>query len=187
MSGSWTQKGWDRFGRWPLQLWGGKIILAEGIHDCGGRAMPLLNCTLAFALQLRKSTENFSQCSWIVSTLLVPTWPSFWDSLCWPAEHQCTLVTHGWLQSALALGRHKCLPSFWTKGFPHQLTLSQNSQSVLLCDWRRMESPNPHEFACYQRTKVCQSQCEDIWIVTLVASGCGRRQWTSRSDMCSPA
>jgi hypothetical protein len=34
---------------------------------------------------------------------------------CWPAEHQSTSVTRGWLQSAL--GRHKCLPSCRAKGF----------------------------------------------------------------------
>jgi hypothetical protein len=40
-------------------LWG--IILAEGLHDWGMRAVPLFSYTLAFALQLRKSTENLSQ------------------------------------------------------------------------------------------------------------------------------
>jgi hypothetical protein len=35
--------------------WGG-IILAYGLHDWGRRAVPLLNYTLEFALQLRKST-----------------------------------------------------------------------------------------------------------------------------------
>jgi hypothetical protein len=28
-----------------------------------------------------------------------------------------------------------------------------------------MESPNPREFACYQRTKVRWQQCEGTWIV----------------------
>jgi hypothetical protein len=35
--------------------------LAEGLHDWGMRAVPLFSYTLAFALQLRKSTENLSQ------------------------------------------------------------------------------------------------------------------------------
>jgi hypothetical protein len=34
-------------------------------------------------------------------------------------------------------------------GSPHQPTLSRNSQSALWCGRRRMESPNPREFACY--------------------------------------
>jgi hypothetical protein len=34
--------------------WG--VNLAEGLHDWGRRAVPLLNYNLAFALQLRKST-----------------------------------------------------------------------------------------------------------------------------------
>jgi hypothetical protein len=38
----------------------GEITSAEGLHDWGRRAVPLLNYTLALALQLRKSTENLS-------------------------------------------------------------------------------------------------------------------------------
>jgi hypothetical protein len=40
-------------------------------------ALPLLNYTLAFALQLRKSTENLSKCSRVVRLLLSPTWLLF--------------------------------------------------------------------------------------------------------------
>jgi hypothetical protein len=39
----------------------GEITSAEGLHDRGRRAVPLLSYTLAFALQLRKITENLSQ------------------------------------------------------------------------------------------------------------------------------
>jgi hypothetical protein len=46
--------------------WGGGITLAEGLHDWGRRAVLLLNYTLSFALQLRKSTESISQCSRVV-------------------------------------------------------------------------------------------------------------------------
>jgi hypothetical protein len=34
------------------------ITLAEGLHDWGRQAIPLLNYTLAFALQLRKSINT---------------------------------------------------------------------------------------------------------------------------------
>jgi hypothetical protein len=44
----------------------GKITLAEGLHVWGRRAESLLNYTLAFALQLRKSTQNLSQGSRVV-------------------------------------------------------------------------------------------------------------------------
>jgi hypothetical protein len=44
-----------------LMASGGEIILAESRHDLGRRAVSLLNYILAFALQLRKSTENLSQ------------------------------------------------------------------------------------------------------------------------------
>jgi hypothetical protein len=43
MSGSRTQKGWEL----------GAITLAEDLHDWGRRTVPLFNCTLEFALQLR--------------------------------------------------------------------------------------------------------------------------------------
>jgi hypothetical protein len=36
------------------------------------------------------------------------------------------------------------------RGSPHQLTLSRNSQSVLSSGRRKVESPNPREFDCYQ-------------------------------------
>jgi hypothetical protein len=116
LSGGWTQKCLDRFGWWPLRL-RGEITSAEGLHDWGRRAVLLLNYTLAFSLQLRKSTENLSQGSRVVGdcSLRCPSRP-FRDSLGWPAEHQTTLVTRGWLQSAL--GRHRCFPSCQTKGFP---------------------------------------------------------------------
>jgi hypothetical protein len=62
MSGSWTQRDGMALAE---GLWGG-IILAEGLHDWGMRAVPLFSYTLAFALHLRKSTENLSQGSRIV-------------------------------------------------------------------------------------------------------------------------
>jgi hypothetical protein len=34
------------------------ITLAEGLHDWGRQAVPLLNYILAFTLQLTESTEN---------------------------------------------------------------------------------------------------------------------------------
>jgi hypothetical protein len=45
---------------------GGEITSAECLHDWGRRAVPLFDYTLAFALQLRKSTENLSQGSRVV-------------------------------------------------------------------------------------------------------------------------
>jgi hypothetical protein len=116
---------------WSLWLmasatWG-KITSAEGLNDWGKRAVPLLNYTLAFTLQLRKSTENLSQGSRVVGdySLCRLGW-LLMDSLGWSAEYQSTSVTRGWLQSAL--GRHRCLPSCRTKGFP----ASANFESKLL-------------------------------------------------------
>jgi hypothetical protein len=51
---------------------GGGITLTEGLHDWERRAVALLNYTLAFALQRRKSMENLSQ-----GSRVAPTWLSF--------------------------------------------------------------------------------------------------------------
>jgi hypothetical protein len=77
--------------------------------------------------------------SWRI--LVAPTWSFFRDSLGWPAKHQPSSVTRGWLQTSL--GRHKCLPSCRTKRFSALATLNRNSQSVLWCGRRKTESPNP--------------------------------------------
>jgi hypothetical protein len=44
----------------------GEITSAEGLRDWWWRTVPLLNYTLEFVLQLRKSTENLSQVSRVV-------------------------------------------------------------------------------------------------------------------------
>jgi hypothetical protein len=36
-----------------------EIALVDDLHNWGGQAMPLLNHTPAFAIQLRRGTENF--------------------------------------------------------------------------------------------------------------------------------
>jgi hypothetical protein len=79
-------------------LEGGGIILAEGLHEWGWRVVPLLNYTLAFALQLRKSTENLSQGSREVGDYSLRRLGRlffFRNSLGWPAEHQSASVTRG--------------------------------------------------------------------------------------------
>jgi hypothetical protein len=61
MSGSWTQRDGIALAEGLSDFGGGGIISAEGFHDWGMRAVPLFSYTLAFALQLRNSTENLSQ------------------------------------------------------------------------------------------------------------------------------
>jgi hypothetical protein len=106
MSGSWTQKGWNRFGWWPLWL-GKENILAEGLHDWGRWTVPFFNQTLAFALHWGKARKTSVRVAEMLETTRCADLA---------VEHQSSLVTHGWLQSAL--GRHKCLPSCRTRGFP---------------------------------------------------------------------
>jgi hypothetical protein len=45
-----------------------EITLAEGLHDRGRGAVPLLNYALVFALQLRKITGNLSQVAELLET-----------------------------------------------------------------------------------------------------------------------
>jgi hypothetical protein len=95
---------------------GRKITLAKDLHDWGRWAVFLLNYTLAFALQLKKSTENLNQGSRVVKTTRCADQTVFRNSFGRPAVHQFTSVTRVGLQSAL--GQHKCLPSCRCKGFP---------------------------------------------------------------------
>jgi hypothetical protein len=98
LSVSWSQNCWDHYGWWPLLLGKGEITVAEGLHVWGRQAMPLLNFTLAFTLQLRKRMENLS---WVIQVvkdcLLRQLGCLLRGSLDWPAEHQFTSVTHGGL------------------------------------------------------------------------------------------
>jgi hypothetical protein len=87
--------------------------------------VPLLNYALAFALQLRKSTENLRAAEQPQDYSLRQLGCLLRDSLGWAAARQFNSVTGG-LQSAL--GRRKCLPSCRTKGFP----ASANCESKLL-------------------------------------------------------
>jgi hypothetical protein len=112
-TGVWTQKYCDLFGWWPLRLVGKSLQLRA---PWLGKACPFLNYTLAFALQLRKITDNHSQSGRVVGdySLRRLGW-LLMEGFGWPAENQSTSVSRGWLQSAL--GRQKCLPSCRTKGF----------------------------------------------------------------------
>jgi hypothetical protein len=86
----------------PRSVW---IAIADGLCDLGeirfgrtppslGKAgVPLLNYTLAFALQLRKSTENLSQGSRVVGDYsLRRVGRLFRDSLGWSCFPAQTLV-----------------------------------------------------------------------------------------------
>jgi hypothetical protein len=68
-------------------------------------------------LTAEENTENIGQGSRVVWHYSLRRLDRlFRDSIGWPAEHQSTSVTRGWLQSALR--RHKCLSSCRSKGFP---------------------------------------------------------------------
>jgi hypothetical protein len=107
----------------------GEITLTEGLHDWGRRAVPLLNYILAFALQLRKSTENLRQESRLnircadLAVFLGTASAGLLNII-----HLC----YTWVIQS-ALGRHKCLLSYRTKGFPASASFeSQLSVSALM-------------------------------------------------------
>jgi hypothetical protein len=57
---------------------GGGVALAESLHGWEKKSVSLLNYTVAFALQLKKSTENLSHGNRVVKTALAAaTWLSF--------------------------------------------------------------------------------------------------------------
>jgi hypothetical protein len=100
-------------------LWG--IILAEGLHDWGMRAVPLFSYTLAFALQLRKSTENLSQGSRLVFRLVFASTatrtsetPVYLYQTTYMTQYPTTLS----YSSLLAFSRQDSLLSTYTPVFP---------------------------------------------------------------------
>lgn len=77
-------------------IWGEReVILTEHLMNRGRRDMSVLNYTLRFAWQLGKSTESVSG----TAPLRRHGCP-LKSSLDWPAEHQSSSVTRGWLQTA---------------------------------------------------------------------------------------
>jgi hypothetical protein len=117
------------------------VAFTEGQRDLGGsfrlkasvmrrRAVPLLNYALAFALQLRKNTENPSHGSRPATGLLVaPTWLSF-EGLprlgCWTSAHPG--FPGDFSQPSVGTGAFRVAV---LRGSPHQPTSSRNSLSVL--------------------------------------------------------
>jgi hypothetical protein len=119
-------------GLWDF--WGGGargITSADGFRDWGGEPFPLLNYTLVFALQLRKSTENLSQSSRIATGLLVgPTWLSFEGQprlACCTSVHVC--YPEDFSQPSIGTSAFQ-VPGL--RGSPHQLTSSRKSVSALI-------------------------------------------------------
>jgi hypothetical protein len=147
--------------------------------------MHLLNYTLEYALQLRRSMENLILGSWVIGCYsLCQLGHLFRDSLDWPAEDQSSLDARRWLQSAL--GQHKGLPSSWTKKFPASANSELKFSGSALVWLLKNIAPKSPRNACHQQTKIHKMQCKNIWTATLAASGCGCEQWTSRLDMHNP-
>jgi hypothetical protein len=100
------------------------------------RAVPrLLSYTLAFALQLRKITKNFS----------------FFDRAALGATTDCNLQ-HSWLglhMGQVTHGQRKYLQSCRTKGFPASADFESKLSVRAMMWWAKTELPNPRQFACY--------------------------------------
>jgi hypothetical protein len=127
---------------------GGEITLAEGLHDWGRRAVSLLNYTLEFALQLRKSTEKLSQGSRVVGDYSLRRL----GRLLGTASAGLLNISPPWFpvgDFSQPLVGASVFQVAELRGSPHKLAWSRNSQSVLWCGRRRMEAPNPRKFACY--------------------------------------
>jgi hypothetical protein len=147
MSGSWIQKGWDRFDWWTLRLGGGGTFWRRPSWlGLAGRApfdsYPDICHTTKENHERPQSRQTSSQ-----KLLVASTWLPFSGA-----------ASTGVLSISpprLPVGDFS-QPLFGTSAFqvtelrgsPHQLSSSQNSQIVLWCGWRRVESPNPREFAC---------------------------------------
>jgi hypothetical protein len=109
MPGSWIQS-WTRFGWRPVRHLWVSLRLKASMIGCR-RTVPL-----AFALQLRKCTENLSQVADQCCLLHVASiWPPCRIGLDWPAVHPSSADDREGLQTAL--GRSRCFASWRTKGF----------------------------------------------------------------------
>jgi hypothetical protein len=107
----------------------GGITSAEGLRDGGGWTCPFSHYALAFALQVRKSTENLSQGSRAArGQLVAQTWLSF-EGLhrlsCWTSDHKG--FTSDFSQPTVGTGAFGVAA---IRRSPHQLTTSQNSRSM---------------------------------------------------------
>jgi hypothetical protein len=136
MCGNGNQRGWIHFGRWPLRL-ERKVVLVYDLHDWKRRVAPLLNYTLAFALQLRKSGWNLSQnnredCDYSLRRLDRVFGTASTD---WPAEYQSTSVTRGEFQSPLGTS---VFQDAELRTSLHQLTLSRNCQCSRVVGGKRI-------------------------------------------------
>jgi hypothetical protein len=160
--------------------------LVEGLHVLGRQAVSLLNCTPPFGVKLRKSKENFTRGSSVVKRYSLSRFGCISrDSLSMPARHLFISVTCGGLQSAL--GRHKCFPSYRTKGFP-ALSNFQSKLSVSALMWSAKNGiPRPSYICQFPAYQDAVGKCEDTGTVKRVASGRGCGQRTSRSDTRSPS
>jgi hypothetical protein len=126
------------------------VALAEGLRDWGGGPCPfwLKPWNLPYNWgKARKTSVRVAEQPQDYS--LAPTWLSFEGQprlACWSSVHlgysSQPLVGASAFQVAVL------------RGSPQQLTSSRNSRSVLWYVRRKMQSPNPREFACFQRTKV---------------------------------
>jgi hypothetical protein len=150
---------------WELEPKVFEIALADGLSYWGGnhfgwRLIWLEKAGRALSklyIRICRTTEEkhgkVSQGIRVVHRLLVePNWLSF--------EGQSRLTC--WTSINLGYQDYLSQPLVGTsvfkvagiRGSPHQINLCRISQSVLWRSRRRMESPNPREFASYQRTKV---------------------------------
>jgi len=125
---------------------------APGGGECG-LCPNFASYTLAFALQLRKITENLSQgtqnaLGWsALNVICLADLAITGDGLDWPAG-PCRPWLSCWATGS-TLSQRKYQPSCCTRVSPHQLALSQSSQSGLWCGRQTAEHPDPRISACY--------------------------------------
>jgi hypothetical protein len=163
---------------------GGGITMAEGLHEwkVGPYLVWIMPWHLLYTLRKARKNCQFSRVDKLLAAL---NWTFSEDSPHWLAEHVTTSVIREKSQSVFAT--HICPPGCRNQGPLHQLTCTLNSQSVIWCGQRKVVSPNPREFACYQHISVEFLQWEDIWIVNLAASGIGCGPQISRWHVLNPS
>jgi len=162
---------------------------APGGGECGPCPDNASN-TLAFALQLRKITENFSEgnrraLGWSASNAIrLVDLAIAGDDLDWPA-----VPCRPWLSrqtTGSKLGQVKYQPCCRTRGFPTSGNF-ESKVSFWALMWSAKRGMPRSSCICLLRTKGHHQRGEDTWIVTPVTSGHGCGQGTSTRGKHNPS
>jgi hypothetical protein len=149
--GSWTQKCWNRFDLRPVRSGRGGTW-AEGLRDRGGGPCPFFTTPWHLSYNWGKARKSQSGYPTSHRASRCANLAVFWGTASAGLLHVGSpRLPGGFSQPSVGASDFRVAG---LRGSPHHLTSSGNSRSLLWFGRRRIESPNPRDFACCQRTEV---------------------------------